>query len=242
MLYLLGIRHHGPGSAQNIKAALEEIKPDMILVEGPPEGEAMLKHVIHPEMKPPVALLAYQIDMPSKAVFYPFAEFSPEWQALTYGVYNNIPINFFDLPLVHKFAFREEIIEIVDTPEELLETKSAQFQQNEAEEKVVFYTKPPLQYIAEAAGFSDYDEWWEQTFEQRKTHDLDYFEAIKEMMTLLRASIQSVKTTKKNSAKPSCVPISAKHKKMVINVLWSFAVLGTFLLWKICRRKKRTIY
>ena len=188
MVHLLGIRHHGPGSAQNIKAALEEIKPDMILVEGPPEGEAMLKHVIHHEMKPPVALLAYQIDMPSKAVFYPFAEFSPEWQALTYGVYNNIPINFFDLPLVHKFAFREEIIEIVDTPEELLETKSAQFQQNEAEEKIVFYTKPPLQYIAEAAGFSDYDEWWEQTFEQRKTHDLDYFEAIKEMMTLLRAT------------------------------------------------------
>jgi hypothetical protein len=189
MIHLLGIRHHGPGSAQNVKAALERIRPDIILVEGPPEGEPMMKYVINPEMKPPVALLAYQIDMPSKAVFYPFAEFSPEWQALTYGVYNNIPIRFFDLPLIHKFALRaEETVEIVDTPDELLETKSAQFQANELAEQVFFKPKPPMQYIAEAAGFSDYDEWWEQTFEQRKTQGLDYFEAINEMMRTLRTT------------------------------------------------------
>jgi hypothetical protein len=169
MIHLLGIRHHGPGSAQNVKAALELIKPDIILVEGPPEGEPMMEHVINPEMKPPVALLAYQIDMPSKALFYPFAEFSPEWQALTYGIYNNIPIRFFDLPLVHKFALRaEETVEIVDTPEELLETKSAQFQENEVSEQVFFRPKPPMQYIAEAAGFSDYDEWWDKLLSKEK--------------------------------------------------------------------------
>ena len=38
---VLGVRHHGPGSARAVRAALDEIEPDIVLIEGPPEAEAI---------------------------------------------------------------------------------------------------------------------------------------------------------------------------------------------------------
>lgn len=65
-IHFLGIRHHGPGSAKNVRAYLEELEPDVILLEGPPEAEPLLPGVLHEQMKPPVALLAYQPGRASK--------------------------------------------------------------------------------------------------------------------------------------------------------------------------------
>jgi hypothetical protein len=107
-IHLLGIRHHGPGSARNVRDALQQLQPDVILVEGPPEGEPLLSWVLHEDMRPPVALLVYMPDNPQNAVFYPFAEFSPEWQAITYGLQHNIPIRFIDIPLAHDSALKEK--------------------------------------------------------------------------------------------------------------------------------------
>ena len=107
-IHLLGIRHHGPGSCRNVLNYLQELQPDLILVEGPAEAEALLACVENPQMTPPVALLAYQPDEPQNAVFYPFAEFSPEWQAMRYAVQNRIPFRFFDLPLIYSLALRTE--------------------------------------------------------------------------------------------------------------------------------------
>ncbi|MFP5489803.1 MAG: hypothetical protein ACLGHQ_16035, partial [Acidimicrobiia bacterium] len=36
-LHLLGIRHHGPGSARSVIAALDEVQPSIVLVESPAE-------------------------------------------------------------------------------------------------------------------------------------------------------------------------------------------------------------
>lgn len=107
-IHLLGIRHHGPGSCRNVLNYLQELQPDLILVEGPAEAEALLACVENPQMTPPVALLAYQPDEPQNAVFYPFAEFSPEWQAMRYAVQNRIPFRFFDLPLIYSLALRAQ--------------------------------------------------------------------------------------------------------------------------------------
>jgi len=82
---LLGIRHHGPGSARAVAAALAELKPDAILIEGPPEADALIPLAAHPSMRPPVALLVYADADPSRAGFWPFAEFSPEWVAMRFG-------------------------------------------------------------------------------------------------------------------------------------------------------------
>ena len=39
---ILGVRHHGPGSARSVRAGLEEMKPDVILIEGPPDANDLI--------------------------------------------------------------------------------------------------------------------------------------------------------------------------------------------------------
>lgn len=41
-IHLLGIRHHGPGSCRNVLEYLQELQPDLILLEGPAEAETLL--------------------------------------------------------------------------------------------------------------------------------------------------------------------------------------------------------
>ncbi|MGW8653770.1 DUF5682 family protein, partial [Nocardia salmonicida] len=83
---VFGIRHHGPGSARSLRHALEEFRPDAILIEGPADADPLVGFVAADTMSPPVALLAYVPDSPARAAFWPFAVFSPEWQAMRYGV------------------------------------------------------------------------------------------------------------------------------------------------------------
>ncbi len=95
---VFGIRHHGPGCARSLRAALEVLEPDIVLVEGPPDAQNVLPLLVHEEMKPPVALLIYAPDEPRRAAYYPFTTFSPEWQALHYAAQRSIPARFMDLP------------------------------------------------------------------------------------------------------------------------------------------------
>ena len=194
-IHFLGIRHHGPGSAKNVKAYLEELEPDIILLEGPPEAEPLLARVLHEQMKPPVALLAYQPDEPRRAVFYPFAEFSPEWQAMCYAMKKEVSLRFFDLPLVHHLALwkeREEQVEAEKTGEEgecdeVQGEASAIETPEEVREVAVPELLPvdPFAHLAKAAGYDDPELWWEVNFENRQ-HNEEVFAAVKEAVSVLR--------------------------------------------------------
>src|SRR5690349_14944021 len=95
---VLGVRHHGPGSARMVRRALEKAEPDAVLIEGPPEAAAVLALAGHEDMKPPVALLVYDPERPSDSAYWPFAEFSPEWQAIRWALENQREVRFIDLP------------------------------------------------------------------------------------------------------------------------------------------------
>lgn len=56
---LLGVRHHGPGSARAVRAVLDAYEPPAVLIEGPPEADALAPLVCEEGMRPPVALLAH---------------------------------------------------------------------------------------------------------------------------------------------------------------------------------------
>ncbi|WP_425554783.1 DUF5682 family protein, partial [Kitasatospora putterlickiae] len=101
---LLGVRHHGPGSARSVAAALEQLRPDAVLVEGPPEADPILGLAAAKDMVPPVALLAHAADDPARAAFWPYAEFSPEWVAIRYAGELGVPLRFIDLPAGYSFA------------------------------------------------------------------------------------------------------------------------------------------
>jgi hypothetical protein len=185
-IHVLGIRHHGPGSARSVRNYLERLRPDIVLVEGPPEADEILQWVSNEALKPPVALLVYQPDNPKQSVVYPFAVFSPEWQAITFGKANNIPVRFIDLPMFHQFAIEAELAveEKVEPPtQEATDSGEATEELLQVEQR-----RDPIGYLAEAAGFNDGETWWEQMFEFRKD-DEDVFTAIAEAMHSLRNEI-----------------------------------------------------
>ena len=95
---VFGIRHHGPGSARSLAAALTDYQPDSVLIEGPADADPLLRWVLADGMTPPLALLAYAPDRPQTAAFWPYAAFSPEWQAMIYALRRDIEVGFCDLP------------------------------------------------------------------------------------------------------------------------------------------------
>lgn len=195
MIHILGIRHHGPGSAKNVKEFLEKVQPDIVLVEGPPEADPLLQWVNHAELKPPVAILVYQPDDPQHSSFYPFAEFSPEWQAIAYARRNNIHVRFMDLPMSHHMALEKEVFERLKQDEE---NKKEGEQPGDAAPSVNNYSlrnnevapppavrKDPISWLAEAAGYDDGEKWWEHMFEHRHGNE-QVFDAVTEAMQVLR--------------------------------------------------------
>ena len=54
---VLGVRHHGPGSARSVVAELDRIRPSVVLIEGPADADPLLGLAAAPGMAPPVALL-----------------------------------------------------------------------------------------------------------------------------------------------------------------------------------------
>jgi hypothetical protein len=171
MLTILGIRHHGPGSARSVRQALEALQPDIVLVEGPPDADELIPLAAHKEMIPPVALLLYEPDHPQKAVYYPFAEFSPEWQAIQYVQESGIPAQFMDLPMEHQLAEDGELFLADSPPMPGVESLD------------------PFAWIAEAAGYSDGERWWEHFVEQRSQSG-DIFQGILELITALRTETE----------------------------------------------------
>src|SRR6266704_2290717 len=95
---VLGVRHHGPGSARSVVAELGRLRPRAVLIEGPADADPLLALAAAPGMAPPVALLAYAPDAPRLSAFWPYAVFSPEWQALLWAARNGVPVRFCDLP------------------------------------------------------------------------------------------------------------------------------------------------
>jgi hypothetical protein len=185
-IHILGIRHHGVGSAKNVKEALHSLRPDIILIEGPPEAEAILSWVSHKDMKPPVAMLAYHVDHPKQAVFYPFAVFSPEWQALHYGAHQQVPVRMMDLPLSHQFALKS-----VKKPREwVLHPAPEEMDADEKNLPEAFIPEvhDPLAALSTIAGYSDRELWWEHHFEQKYLNGecSSHFEAIMTAIEVLR--------------------------------------------------------
>ncbi|MFF4061568.1 DUF5682 family protein [Streptomyces sp. NPDC001668] len=102
---LLGVRHHGPGSARAVRAALDAARPRAVLIEGPPEADALIPLAAEEDMRPPVALLAHAVDEPGRSAFWPLAEFSPEWVAIRWALEHDVPARFIDLPATHTLAW-----------------------------------------------------------------------------------------------------------------------------------------
>lgn len=93
-----GIRHLSPAGAYYLRSFLDIKKPKLVLVEGPADFNDILNDITRKETKPPVAVLAYTKEVPVRTILYPFAEYSPEYQAILWCNEMNASLRFIDLP------------------------------------------------------------------------------------------------------------------------------------------------
>ncbi len=163
-VHLLGIRHHGPGSARSVLRALDGLRPSAVLVEIPADADAALRHVGERGLCPPVSLLSWVVDDPARAVFAPFASFSPEWQALAWAHDRGVEVRAIDLPFAMSLAPAPGGAELVGTPA----------------------PADPLRELAAAAGDDDPERWWEDVIEHRGDGE-PAFAAVAEAMAVARA-------------------------------------------------------
>jgi len=165
-VHLLGIRHHGPGSARSVLRSLDELQPDALLVEVPADVQGALRWVGDDHLEPPVSLLGYVVAEPARAAFAPFAGFSPEWQAIRWANEREVPVTAFDLPLSLTLA---------------------QASVGEPVGELVGESVPPdpIGDLAAAAGDPDPERWWEDMIEHRGD-GVPAFDAVADAMTAAR--------------------------------------------------------
>jgi hypothetical protein len=203
-LHIFGIRHHGPGCARGLRQALETLEPDVIVLEAPADAEPALALAGHNEMQPPVALLIYPPEEPSRAVYYPFTVFSPEWQTLRWATERNVPVRLMDLPQAHHFALWKEAEQRLaesekangngeETPGEPPSPASdatvpVDVVPADSDEAQATWRTDPLALLAEAAGYKDHELWWEEQIERRRDAT-DLFSAILEAMRTVRENV-----------------------------------------------------
>lgn len=186
-IHVFGIRHHGAGSARSLLQALTALQPDALLIEGATEMDDIIPLVAHEQMQPPVAALIYSADDNNRAVYYPFALFSPEWQALHYALAQKIPVQFMDLPMSLQFGLETE-------------TETSDIDD---------IRRDPLSLLAQTAGFDDSERWWSYLVEERRDAT-ELFAAIAEAMTALRAEVDS-----ENPEKPRELLREAHMRKII---------------------------
>ncbi|GAA4506323.1 DUF5682 family protein [Hymenobacter ginsengisoli] len=206
---LFGIRHHGPGSAASLVAALDAYRPDIVLLECPADGEAALATLADPELLPPVALLLYNPKQQGQASFLPFAEFSPEWQAVRWCQRTGAHVRCFDLPL----GLRQPKEALSVPLEEQAKTEPTDSSPDNATASEAFDSEAeatantgagllipdsplatdPVAYLAGLAGYTDPEQWWE-TYLEHAPGNADTFALVLELMTALREESQRPET------------------------------------------------
>lgn len=114
-LYWFPVRHHSPGVARHLRAALRARRPRLLLVEGPAEASALVPHLVDARTKPPVAIYtsyrddgnvlglngveSASPDIPARfGVWYPMLPYSPEYVALQTAQELGAEVLFVDLP------------------------------------------------------------------------------------------------------------------------------------------------
>ena len=186
---ILGIRHHGPGSARSVRRALEQLAPVAVVIEGPPELDGVVALAASEQLVPPVAGLVYDPSEPKRASFYPMAAFSPEWVALRWAIEHGATVRFADLPAANFLADEPEVVAL----EPALGPATEPSPEESGEAPVVGLTREqmsdPLGALATAAGYDDAERWWEDAIEQRAEGDdvLVRFAAVRDAMAELRA-------------------------------------------------------
>ncbi|HGI5213028.1 TPA: DUF5682 family protein [Providencia alcalifaciens] len=161
-LYFAPIRHHSPACAYSVLALIEQVKPDYVLIEGPDSFNPLIAGLLDGDTRPPVAIMGQtavkgapeqcdESDAVTKSAYFPFCEYSPEWQALRIGQQHQAQLRFIDLPWTAQVECDHES----ENPHHSLQR-----------ERHLAHSLFIAQ-LAKKCGCRDHDELWEHLFELR---------------------------------------------------------------------------
>ncbi|MEK8130529.1 DUF5682 family protein [Paenibacillus filicis] len=152
---IFGVRHLSPGGARHLREYLDELQPTAVLIEGPSDATAEIRHLINKATKPPVAVLAFTADLPVRTAMWPLAVYSPEYQAMKWAQEHHVHCAFIDLPSTVALALQGARRDGPQKQERETEGKPSQ--------------EPPTaslyERIASLAGEPNYEMYWERHFE-----------------------------------------------------------------------------
>ncbi|MBQ8966682.1 DUF5682 family protein [Ruminococcus sp.] len=161
-LLLFPVRHHSPVCAFQLRRAVEEFSPTVILIEGPENANELIPVLTDEQTELPAAIYYYYKDK-KKLVsedgedykcYYPFLLSSPEYNAIAEGAKRGIPARFIDLPYC-------EIL--INTAQSKGLRKAADKHSYTDDSRLVrskFYSR-----LCEKTGMRSFEEFWEKYFE-----------------------------------------------------------------------------
>ena len=203
LAHVFGVRHLSPMGAWQLRRFLDAVQPEVILIEGLDDADELIPDIVRKDSVPPIAILAYTNSMPVRTLVYPFASYSPEYQALMWAKENKVDAHFFDLPSDVFLALQKparSILEELDAAPDDSENppENADVDQStpatEPDEPEVEQAPPSrisiYQEIAKLSGELDYDTYWERNFEHNQA-DASYRLAAFELGIGLRDLQQS---------------------------------------------------
>jgi len=199
--HIFGVRHLSPAAAWHLRQLLDRVRPKLVLIEGSDDADELIPHIVSPKSKLPIAILAYTTDVPVRTFVYPFATYSPEYQALVWCQENKAKARFMDLPssVFLGLMDRDDGTAVLE-PEKPEETEKKDDKptlaqtladdEEEAEAAPIMEEKPKrdsvYDRIAALAGEPDYETYWERHFEQLRA-DNTYLNAARSYGAELRA-------------------------------------------------------
>ena len=162
---VFGVRHLSPMGAWQLRDFLDRVRPDFVLIEGLDDATDLLPDITRKETQPPIAILAYTDTLPVRTLVYPFARYSPEYQAICWAHAHDVAVEFFDLP-------SDVFLGLQDAEIQKLEKMRCEERESPpSKDEVLAAVGVPeprvslYQQIAERAGERDYDTYWERHFE-----------------------------------------------------------------------------
>jgi hypothetical protein len=163
-VHLFPVRHHSPRSATCLRALLDTVHPELVLVEGPSDADSLIPVITDPESSPPIAILAYRTDGTPQSVMWPFATYSPEYQALLWAREHGAAARFIDWPSGVALGAGEHGHELPEEPGEAAEEKDG-----DRLDEVPTAEKHPgndrFHKLAERFGLRHFNEFWDAYFE-----------------------------------------------------------------------------
>jgi Family of unknown function (DUF5682) len=156
---IFGVRHLSPAGSWHLLQLLNDLMPDIVLIEGPSDLTDQLAHLCAKNTKPPIAIMAYSETVPIRTILYPFAVYSPEYQGIKWAQEHKRACRFIDLPSSVFLAIQESRIQHIQADQATAESA------DQADELPVNV----YQRIADLANEDSQETFWERHFEHNQS-------------------------------------------------------------------------